>query len=399
MKRRLFFTIFFSFIAVLCILGDAGASVWEDIFENLSDHRRITPGVQMDSPLYHASLTFTITSNDGVDNNFSGSDTIDMHISGNGESLSFNGTKAELVAWSKKHSEKLFRIIFGSSPETAVGGSTSSSFNIQQFFMGPFPSLESSAENGFVPVTTKDIAVTGQYDFMKIGKDDTRATGESGLLNYETKFGVDAANSIGIAIPYRNIKLDDSLDSKYMFASFLPYYKHRWYMDKSVVEWLVNLTLNVDYLESSAFPDGSGYYEYGGGTGVKYGYRLHPNVDINVGLVYELLKKEIPSDLVPEEVRWISNALNDLPLEQDLVPSLGVIWRVVPKKLTFRGELFRIMQLQSGVPSGMRNQTVALGIFNFKPSKSIDLSVGYKQSFEIDNLTDQSVIASFKYAW
>ncbi len=120
--------------------------------------------------------------------------------------------------------------------------------------MGPFPSLESSSENGFVPVTTKDIAVTGQYDFMKIGKDDTSATGESGLLNYETKFGVDAANSIGIAIPYRNIKLDDSLDSKYMFASFLPYYKHRWYMDKSVVEWLVNLTLNVDYLESSRLP-------------------------------------------------------------------------------------------------------------------------------------------------
>ena len=399
MKRRLLITTFFSFISVLCSLGNAGASVWEDIFRELSDGRSITPGERMDSPLYNASLHFIITSNDGVDNNFSGSDTIDLHISGNGESLAFNGTKAELITWSKKHSEKLFRIIFGSSPETAVGGSTSSSFNIQQLFMGPFPSLESSAENGFVPVTTKDIAVTGQYDFMKIGKDDTSATGESGLLNYETKFGVDAANSIGIAIPYRNIKLDDSLDSKYMFASFLPYYKHRWYMDKSVVEWLVNLTLNVDYLESTIFPDGSGYYEYGGGTGVKYGYRLHPNVDINVGLVYELLKKEIPSDLVPEEVRWISDALNDLPVEQDLVPSLGVIWRIVPKKLTFRGELFRIMQLQSGVPSGMRNQTVALGIFNFKPSNSFDLAVGYKQSFEIDNLTDQSVIASLRYLW
>jgi len=399
MKRRLFFTIFFSFISVLCILGDAGASAWEDIFKNLSDHRRISPGVQMDSPLYQADLVFTITNNDGVANNFSGSDTIALTISGNGDSLSFNGTKAELVAWSKKHSDQLMRIIFGSSPETSFGGSTSSSFNIQQLFMGPFPSLESSAENGFIPVTTKDIAVTGQYDFMKIGEDDTKATGESGLLNYETKFGVDAANSIGIAIPYRNIKLDDSLDSKYMFASFLPYYKHRWYMDKSVVEWLINLTLNVDYLESSLFPDGSGYYEYGGGTGVKYGYRLHSNVDINVGLIYEILKKEIPDDLVPEEIKWISNAINDLSVEQDLVPSLGVIWRIVPKKLTFRGELFRIMQLQSGVPSDMRNQTVALGILNFKPSKGFDLAVGYKRSFEIENLTDQSVIASIKYSW
>jgi hypothetical protein len=399
MKRLLFFTIFFSFISVLCILGDAGASAWEDIFKNLSDGRRINPGERMGSPLYNASLNFIITNNDGIANNFSGSDTIALHISGNGESLSFNGTNTELVAWSKKHSDKLLRIIFGSSPETAFGGSTSSSYNIQQFFITPSPSLESSAENGFVPVTTKDIAVTGQYDFMKIGKDNTSATGESGLLNYEQKFGVDAANSIGIAIPYRNIKLDDSLDSKYMFASFLPYYKHRWYMDKSVVEWLINLTLNVNYLESSLFPDGSGYYEYGGGTGVKYGYRLHPNVDINAGLVFELLKKQIPSDLVPEEIRWISNAVNDLSVEEDLVPSLGVIWRILPKKLTFRGELFRIMQLQSGVASGMRNQTVALGIFNFKPSKSIDLAVGYKRSFEIDNLTDQSLIASFRYAW
>lgn len=147
------------------------------------------------------------------------------------------------------------------------------------------------------------------------------------------------------------------------------------------------------------FPDGSGYYEYGGGTGIKYGYRLHPNVDINAGLVFEVLKKQIPDDLVPEEIRWISNAVNDLSVEEDLVPSLGVIWRIVPKKLTFRGELFRVMQLQSGVPSGMRNQTVALGIFTFKPSKSIDLAVGYKRSFEIKDLTDQSVIASFRYAW
>ncbi len=109
MKRRLFFIIFFSFISVSCILGDAGASTWEDIFQNLSDHRRITPGVQMDSPLYNASLQFTIFDGDGIANNFSGSDTIDLYISGNGESLSFNGTKAELVDWSKKHSEELLQ--------------------------------------------------------------------------------------------------------------------------------------------------------------------------------------------------------------------------------------------------------------------------------------------------
>jgi hypothetical protein len=300
MKRRLFFTILLNLISVLCILGEAGASsVWEDIFRDLSDGRTIRDNVQEKSPLYHAILKFTIHNQDGVVNNFARNDTVDLYISGNGDSLSFSGTKAELVKWAKKNADELFRIIFGSSPETAIGGSTSSSFNIQQFFVAPALALESSSENGFVPVTTKDIAVTAQYDFMKIGEDDTRATGESGMLNYETKFGVDAANSIGIAIPYRNIKLDDSIDSKYIFASFIPYYKHRWYMDRSVVEWLINLTLNVDYLESSIFPDGSGYYEYGGGTGVKYGYRLHPNVDINVGLVYELLKKEIPSGPCP----------------------------------------------------------------------------------------------------
>ena len=399
MKRNVILSLFLSFISVLCSFGDAGASAWEDIFRELSDGGRIIPGERMTSPLYKASLRFTIFDHDGVANNFSDGDRIRLFISGNGESLSFNGTKAELIAWSKKNSDQLMRIIFGSSPETAFSGSTSTAFNIQQFFMTPFPSLESSAETGFVPVTTKDIAVTGQYDFMEIGRQDVSATGESGLLNYERKFGVDAANSIGIAIPFRNIKLDDSLDSEYMFASFLPYYKHRWYMDKSVVEWLVNLTLNVNYMESSLFPDGSGYYEYGGGTGVKYGYRLHPNVDINLGLVYELLKKETPSDFVPEELRWISDAVNDLPVEHDLVPSLGLIWRILPKKLTFRGELFRIMQLQSGVPSGMRNQTVALGVFNFKPSKRFDLAFGYKRSFEIDNLTDQSVIASLRYSW
>lgn len=407
MRKIALVTLCFVLLGLGLFSGSALAGGWEDIWRNLSSGKTITPGVEQTATAYNAVATFTIQSNDGIANNFSSSDKIRGEIVGNGVTLKTPGydsnqyiSKDELVQWAKDNNTSLLKIFFGASPETSFGGSTNVSYNSQQMFTSF--ALSSSSTGGklpFVPVSTKDIVIKGQYDFMEIGPNKTRATGSSGMLSYEHKFGENAANSIGIGIPYRQIDVKDDLNSEYKYASFMPFYKHRWYGDKSMVEAMVNLTLDAVYLKSSLFPDGGGYLEYGGGAGVKYAYAVASSLDLSAGLSYQLLQKSIPGGIVPDELKWVQDAINSLPMEQDIIPSVGLVYRIVPDKLSFRGDVFRISQLQSGVESGQRNQTVALGLFTYKAGQLADITLGYKRSFEVKDLTDQSVIASVKFGW
>jgi hypothetical protein len=407
MRKRALITLFLAAISIGLVASSALAGGWEDVWRNLSSGKTITPGVEQTATAYNATAHFTVQSNDGTANNFSSSDKIRGKLEGNGVTLKTPGydtgqyvTKAELVDWATTNNSSLLKVFFGASPETSFGGTTNASYNSQQLFTGV--ALSSSSSGGklpFVPVGTKDVVIKGQYDFMEIGPNKIKATGSSGMLSYERKFGENAGNSIGIGIPYRQIEVKDELNSEYKYASFLPFYKHRWYSDKSMIEAMVNLTLDAVYMKSSFFPDGGGYLEYGGGAGVKYAYAVSSSVDLSAGLSYQLLQKNIPGGIVPDELKWVENAINSLPMEQDIIPSIGIVYRIVPDKLTFRGDIFRITQLQSGVDSGQRNQTVALGLFTYKVGQLAEITLGYKRSFEVKDLTDQSVIASVKFGW
>ncbi|MBM4135479.1 MAG: hypothetical protein FJ241_01445 [Nitrospira sp.] len=402
MKKVLTLVIILITIDAFLVAENTEAGGWEEIWRNISVGKTITPGQQMTATVYNAAVTFTIIDIDGIANNFANNDKIDLMVVGGGKTLTFSGTKTGLINWAKDNKDNLLMAIFGASPETSFSGATNTSFNNQQLLTVISPSPSSSAENkniAFIPVSIKDVIVKGQYDFMEIGKDKVNAKGSSGLVNYEYKFGENLKYSIGITIPYRQIDVDDNLNSEFKFASFIPYYKHRWYAEKSLIELMINAALNVTYLKSSMFPSGGGYLEYGGGLGMKYAYALATGFDVSAGLSYQICKKKIPSGLVPEELKWLSDAINDLPVEQDLTPSIGFVYRIMPEKLTFRGEAFRIHQLQSGVVSGFRNQTVAIGIFSYKLSKNVEIALGYKRSFEVKNLTDQSVIASLQLRW
>jgi hypothetical protein len=388
------------FAAALALLlsaaGSACADTWQDIYRKFSSGKVITPGVQQVEKAYGATVTFTVTDGDSFANNFSNSDGINLRIEGNGVTKTFAGNKTQLIDWARQNANDLLKAFFGGSPETNFAGSSNTQFNSQMVVSSILSTSEKSG-TVFIPVNSKDITVKGQYDFMKIN--DVSARGSSDILSYEYGFGSDKSNAIGISIPYRQLSMDDSANSEYKFIAFTPYYKHRWSLDRSMVEWIVNIVGDVTYVKSDMFPTGGGYLEYGGGTGVKYTYAVNEDLHLNAGLTYQALKKSIPGGLVPDDVKWVSDAINALPVEHDITPSLGLYYFIIKDTLSFRADVMRIHQLQSDVESGYKAQTVALGVFTYDFPKYARASLGYKRSFEMKNITDQSIIASLGFKW
>lgn len=372
------------------------ADEWENIFKDLSSGNTITPGVTQQADLYNSGVQFMITNNNGVVNDFDGNDTINLAVKGNGVNLNFNGDKANLINWSMQNKDALMKAIFGNAPDAAISGMTNGQMATQQLFSATLGSPENFGIS-FIPVSNRDIVLKGQYDFMEIDKAD--ATGGSGLLTYDNKFGTDNDKSVGITIPFRQLDVDDQVDSTYQNVSFIPHFKKRWYMSQSLTEVTFHVNLGLTYMESSVFPDGGGFLDYGMGTNAKYAYALNDQLSLNAGLGYQVIKRDIPSDLVPKELRWVSDSFNDLDPEHSITPSLGVFYSIMPSKLSFRGEVFRIHQVVGDAISDYENQTVMLGVFSFSATDKIRASIGYKQSFEMKDITDQSVIFDFKMRW
>lgn len=396
-KRRYFklITIIFALTSIMSTASYA-ADEWENILKDLSAGSSITPGITQTASLYNSDVQFTVTNNNGVINDFDDNDTVNLALKGNDVSLSFNGDKNSLIAWSIQNRDNLMKALFGNAPDAAISGMTNGQMITQQLFSATLGSPENFGVT-FVPVSNRDIVVKGQYDFMDINGSD--ATGGSGMLTYDHKFGTDNDKSIGISIPFRQLDIDDNLDSKYQNVSFIPNFKQRWYMTQSMTELTVHANMGLTYLESSIFPDGGGFMDYGIGTNVKYAYALNDQLSINAGLGYQILKREIPSSLVPKELKWVSEAFKDLDAEHSLTPSLGVFYSIIPNKFSFRYELFRIHQLAGDTISDYENQTVMLGIFSFNVTDKIRSSLGYKRSFEMEDITDQSVIFDLKIRW
>ncbi|MCW7754634.1 hypothetical protein OOT00_11625 [Desulfobotulus sp. H1] len=405
---------------VLCLVSMLGMlgmpvlagdeEVWQSIFNNIPSEKEIIKNELQTGRLYNATVVFTVEGVQGDNGVLRESDTIDLTLEGRGVApMSFRGTKEDLVIWAETNRTALFKAVFGNAPDVAASGMTSTQSLAQSAFMSSVymapntrtgmgaVATDSGGAVSFIPVSNKDIVISGQHDRMKIG--DDKATGSSGIMAYEWRFGDSMRHSAGISIPYRQLDVDDSLDTEYKHAAMMPFFKKRWYRSNGVLEWMVNGTLGVTYLKSKVFTDGGGYLEYGGGTGIRYSHALTANAIVNAGIMYQGLKKEIPSDLVPDEVRWISDALNDLPWEHNVIPSVGTIVNLMDGRLTLKGEVFRVHQVQNEVVDGYEYQTVVFGMATVRPWSWFSCSLGYKESFELKDITDRSYIIDFTITW
>jgi hypothetical protein len=379
-------------IAVALIAGSGGnaaAEGWEDIWKNLSAGKTIQSGILESVTFYGAQAQFTIFDGDGIPNNFSNADRIDVVLSGTGDTLAFNGTKDQLVDWAQANANTLLKIIFPSSPEESIGGLTGGQFTTQEIMVASYGTIST--------VRNVDIQVSGQYDYFELGPKHTKASGSSGLFAYSRDFAK-GKQSLGFMIPYRYIKSEDNLNSKMGYFSLVPVYKYRYDIKGSKLEWLTNLSVGAVYLKSGLFPEGGGYLEYGGGTGASFMSTLAENLSSKVGIQYQLVKKSIPDSLVTDELKWVSEAMNNLDMEQDLTISAGLSYDLIPDVWDVSTNLYRVHQLQSDADPDSKYQTV-WNIYTGYTYKYFHVQLGYKTSFEMKDYKDNSYICTVRYNW
>ena len=154
----------------------------------------------------------------------------------------------------------------------------------------------------------------------------------------------------------------------------------------------------VTYLKSDFFPEGGGYLQYGALIEGALSRTLVKRLTGKVGLSYQYLERSIPSDLVADELKWLADAFNEAPADQIVTPSVGLTVNAIPKRFDLDFSVARVHQVGSGVVDEFKSQTVVTALGSLTLGKFRG-QLGYQTSFEIEDYTGYSVIASIRYLW
>jgi hypothetical protein len=382
-------------LLALCVFmpGRASALEWTTVLDNL----QTAPGkydVEQVGKLYNAEYNFTVTTvaAGAPPSTYQGADIVSFNVEsliGN-KDLAYNGTIDGLTDWAEDNAADLFKIFFGSSPESAISGETGS--NLQA------TAAASRYMDAVHIVGNHDIRARVQYDFFKVGPEQNKAKGSSGIISYSQMMGETGTHAVGFEFIYRTLAVDDGWGTDMLYLMLSPYYEYSdtWGPNR----WVVGGGLNggLTKLNSNVFGGQGGYLQYGASIGGGIGRTLTRWLEARAALGYQYLERYIPDSLVSDDFKWLSEALNDMPAEQTLTPAVGFTVWMMPETLSLEGNLFRVHQVGGGVDSGSRYQTVANGFITWTPG-TWRLMAGYKTSWEIENFKDHSIIASAQYLW
>jgi hypothetical protein len=236
----------------------------------------------------------------------------------------------------------------------------------------------------------------GEYNFFEVRGADV--TGSSGILSYgRTAFG--PANQFGIAMPYRMLSSEDTLNTD--INAFQPtlFYKREIYSGQPVhLTWGAAGFFGVNRVNSDLFEDGY-YFRYGGNTFASVGREIFPWLALFGDVSYEIGKYWCPEGSVDEEIRFVAKALNELPVDHLLTYGARAGLVFIPDWLWGTVQVFRTNSLNT--PEGVDQdvQTVVMGkvgteVFNF-----LYVDVGYKTTFEVEDYDDHTLILSLRAVW
>jgi hypothetical protein len=376
----------------LCLAAPAAhANDWERIFTNLAPSNSIIEGHAESEQVYKARLGWTITDGDGLAGNFEGNDQININVRGTG--LQFTGSKDGLIAYADAHASQIWAALFGITPGASVTGTSeaqaSTSAVISNLTPPAIPSL-------LARKWTSDVTASGEYNYLEV--DGVNVTGSSGIVTYgHTILG--PANQIGFAMPYRMLSADDELNTD--IDAFQPtfFYKRTIYSGQPVFLVLgVAGFFGVNHFNSDIIEDGY-YFRYGANTFVSVGREIYPWLAVFGDLSYEVGKYWAPRGAVPDDIRFIATAINDLPVDHTITEGVRVGLVFIPDWLWGTVQAFRIQAIGEDVPAANAAQTVLMGKLGTQVFNFIYIDVGYKTSFEIPDYDDNTFIFNIRAAF
>ena len=406
--------------------GVATADEWEDILGNMKDLPTLEDdGEYHTGYLYSAKVTYRII-NGNNDHKLSDDEIVYLKVIGNGEVVetpSDGVKKSDLGDWAKARATTLFKAIFGGGDvvgaSQGVSGSqinavstTNTAMDISSVLLGKsknfnakllkkLQQLEKKKEekkkvNQLLSSTyTTQVTMDSETGFIL----NKGSKGRSSAGAFTFKKELNSQWTIGGMLSYRWTKLDDTWGTKYKALTLVPFVKYRVYpRDNMVVDIMPFVVGSAIYAKSSAFPDGAGYVEYGGGFNVIPTYIFNPQFNTQFLIGYQWSKKYIPTSAVPDDVKFVADAINSLKPDQIFSTSLSLNYLPTSNwKLTWN--ILHIQHLQTEAVEGGRDKATYYTIKSYYTYKKFTFALGLKVASQIKDYRETDYMATIKYNW
>ena len=206
-------------------------------------------------------------------------------------------------------------------------------------------------------------------------------------------------NALGLSINYRMTDLNDPWDSKSKSLYVSPFWRHRFAPQRRLSYTLtLYASAGLLYLKSRAFPDGAGYFEYGAGVLMEPSLKLDRRARYNWNLLlgYQYSKKYIPPSLVPDDLKFLADAINNLPAMH--IGSVGTSLSLKPIRF-LKGEvgtLYVKVLNDAGLEDGRDKALYTYGKMYLIVGK-FTFALGYKVVSQVKNYDEKAYMASIRY--
>jgi hypothetical protein len=234
-------------------------------------------------------------------------------------------------------------------------------------------------------------------EVLTIKDNGIKIDGKAGIFAF-TK-SLKNGNQAGLIVSYRSTKSKDRYKSKTITLSFVPLYRiEKRINDKLSMPIVLNAIGNLVYLKSSIFSSGAGYLEYGAGVGVVPKYKINDKFSVTGNLTYQYVKKYIPSSQVPDDAKWIADAINNLKPLQTLAYGVGAQYQI-KSNLGIGVNILQTKQLETSEVKDGRDTATYYSTTLSYDYKKWTFGAGYKLVEDLKDYKEHAYMLSFGYKW
>jgi len=409
------FGLSFLSIALCSTLYGAENDSWETILANIKDSQTGKVGILYDTntqrtgTLYGSSVVYQF-SGANADGDFQTNESVDVTVTNaNGKVISTGKamTPTELSAWADKYKNELLESVFSNDPDATVSGSTSAISAVSEILIEQTLATNRERQNSNDKnKVAKEVKPNG-YDtdfhtlvMMDSEKSTTKeksnkAKSTSFRFSYDTQ--LESGNDVGAMFAYKSIKADDGWNSKSKKILLSPYYKTYFDItDKIDIVGVANLVVDYKMLESSLFPEGLDYMEYGFGLNAVPTYFVNDKISLNMPIGLQTIKKYI-KDEVPEELKFITSAINDLGFQSSLNYGIGGEYAIKDNWFV-NADILKTQALGSNTTTNKDDATY-YNIRTVYHGELWNYVLGYKTVRNIEDFSEDAYMLSVQYNW
>jgi len=394
-------------------LYGASNDSWEQILSQVKDDTTGKVGVLYDTnsqrtgTIYNSRVVYQFSGgNSDGDWNYNltnkTGETVQVTVTKpNGQVISTSGYlgPVELSAWADAHKTELLSAVFDGDPSSTVGGTTASTSEISQ---GVIEQITNSALSGKSTVknAVRDKGYTAFnsviiMDSEKATPTDRGIKAKTTAYRFSYDFEIENGDEVGGMFQYRNTKSTDVYGSKAKSYSIAPFYKHyNDLTDKIELATVGNLFLGYKDMDSSLFPDGMQYMEYGFGASAIPSYHVSDKTLVYAPIGFQSTKKNMKNK-VPEELSFLVDAINNVGFQNSINYGVGSEY-MIKDNWSLRGDIFNTKQVGSNT-SYNKDQATYYSIKTNYFTDSWSYVFGFKTVKGIADYSENAYMLSINY--